>query len=73
MVKCEKYSSRVCNDPCAHKIQNLGPLYSFVKKSTEGEIIKSTPANNHLLDKPEGRSPIRESVWVFHRVKCNLT
>ena len=37
------------------------------------KLLKSTPANNHLLDKPEGRSPIRESVWVFHRVKCNLT
>ena len=64
MVKCEKHSSRVCN-PCARKIQNLRLLYSFVKKSTEGEIIKSTPANNHLLDKPEGRSPIRKSVRVF--------
>ena len=64
MVKCEKYSSPVCN-PCVCKILNLGSLYSFVKKSTEGEIIKSTPANNRLLDTSEGRSPIRKSVRVF--------
>ena len=56
VVKCEKYSSRVCN-PCARKIRNLGSLYSFVKKSIEGEISKSTPANKRLLDTPEGRSP----------------
>ena len=67
MVKCEKYSSRVCN-PCARKIRNLGSLYSFVKKSTEGEISKSTPANKRLLDTPEGRSPIRKSVRVFSPV-----
>ena len=64
MVKCDKYSSRVCN-PYARKIRNLGSLYSFVKKSTEGEISKSTPANKRLLDTPEGRSPICKSVRVF--------
>ena len=67
MVKCEKYSTRVCN-PCARKIRNLGSLYSFVKKSIEGEISKSTPANKRLLDTPEGRSPIRKSVRVFSPV-----
>ena len=67
MVKCQKYSSRVCN-PCARKIRNLGSLYSFVKKSIEGEISNSTPANKRLLDTPEGRSPIRKSVRVFSTV-----
>ena len=67
VVKCEKYSSRVCN-PCARKIRNLGSLYSFVKKSIEGEISKSTPANKRLLDTPEGRSPMRKSVRVFSPV-----
>ena len=64
MVKCEKYSSRVCN-PSARKIPNLR---SFVKKSIEGEISKSTPANKHLLDMPEGISPISKSVRVFSPV-----
>ena len=67
VVKCDKYSSRVCN-PCARKIRNLGSLHSFVKKSIEGEISKSTPANKRLLDTPEGRSPIRKSVRVFSPV-----
>ena len=40
----------------------------FIKKSIEGEISKSTPANKSLLDTPEGRSPIRKSVRVFSPV-----
>ena len=67
VVKCEKYSSQVCN-PCARKIRNLGSLYSLVKKSIEGETSKSTPANKRLLDTPEGRSPICKSVRVFSPV-----
>ena len=67
VVKCEKYSSRVCN-PCARKVRNLGSLYSFVKKAIEGEISKSTPANKRLLDTPGRRSPIRKSVRVFSPV-----
>ena len=64
VVKCEKYSSQACC-LCAHKLRNLESLYSFVKKSTEGEVRKSTPANKHLLDMPEGRSPLLKSVRVF--------
>ena len=57
VVKCEKYSSRVCN-PCARKIRNLGSLYSFVQESIQGKISKSTPTKatpvkNHLLEMPD--------------------
>ena len=47
---------------------SLGSLYSFVKKSIEGEISKSTPANKCLLDTPVGRSPIRKSIGMFSPV-----
>ena len=72
-VKCDKHSSRVCN-PCARKIRNLGSLYSFVQESFQGKITefsaaatppKSTSANKLLLDNPERKSPIRESVRVL--------
>ena len=69
MVKCDKYSSRVCN-PCARKIRNLGSLYSFVQESIQDKISKSTPTKStavkkRLLDTPEGKSPIRKSVRVL--------
>ena len=69
MVKCDKYSSRVCN-PCARKIRNLGSLYSFVQESIQDKITKSTPTKStavkkRLLDTPEGKSPIRKSVRVL--------
>ena len=72
VVKCDKYSSRVCN-PCARKIRNLGSLYSFVQKSIQSENSKSTPTKStpvrkRLLDTPEGRSPIRKSVRVLSPV-----
>ena len=69
VVKCDKYSSRVCN-PCARKIRNLGSLYSFVQESIQDKISKSTPTKStavkkRLLDTPEGKSPIRKSVRVL--------
>ena len=72
MVKCDKYSSRVCN-PCARKIRNLGSLYSFVQESIQDKISKSTPTKStavkkRLLDTPEGKSPIRKSVRVLSPV-----
>ena len=72
VVKCDEYSSRVCN-PCARKIRNLGSLYSFVQESIQSKISKSTPRKStpvkkRLLDTPEGRSPIRKSVRVLSPV-----
>ena len=72
VVKCDEYSSRVCN-PCARKIRNLGSLYSFVQESIQGEVSKSTPTKStpvkkRLLDTPEGKSPIRKSVRVLSPV-----
>ena len=69
VVKCDKYSSRVCN-PCARKIRNLGSLYSFVQESIHDKISKSTPTKStavkkRLLDTPKGKSPIRKSVRVL--------
>ena len=40
VVKCDKFSSHVCN-PCAGKIQNLGSLYSFVQRSLQGKVCYS--------------------------------
>ena len=72
MVKCDKFSSRVCN-LCARKIRNLGSLYSFVQQSLQGEVsefatatpTKSPSANKRLLGTPEGKSPIRKAVRVL--------
>ena len=64
MIKCEQYLSQVCN-LSAHKILIVGSLYSFVKGLLQGEVgkatctpLKSTPVKKHLLDTPEGKSPI---------------
>ena len=72
VVKCDEYSSRVCN-PCARNIRNLGSLYSFVQESIQGKISKSTPTKStpvkkRLPDMPEGKSPIRKSVQVLSPV-----
>ena len=68
MIKCEKYSSQVCN-PSAQKIRILGSVYSFIKESLHAEVDKSTstpsnstPVKKRLLDTPDKKNPIRKPV-----------
>ena len=75
MIKCEKYSSQVCN-PSAQKIRILGSVYSFIKETLHVEFdkststpLKSTPLKKCLLDTPDEKSPICKSVQVFSTVR----
>ncbi len=72
MTKSEDDLCRVYN-PCAHKIRNVGSLYSFIEESLQSSTntaaistpVKTNPAKKRLLSTPEGKSQARKSVRVL--------